>query len=114
MFFLLFPLERTPLPIDYEDEGDQQSIRTFWRREKFLAPPRIEPQTVHSVVKLYRLCHPGKTKCVVPLAARAFGWSSGVTVLPVSHGMRWMWSSVSHLGDFTSKERDPGIHTVGS
>lgn len=115
IFFLLYPLERTLLPIDYEDEGDQQSIRTFWRREKFLAPPRFEPQTVHSVVKLlYRLCHPEKTKCVILHAARTFGWRSGITALPVSHGMRWLWSSVFHPGDFTSKERDPGIHSVVS
>jgi len=27
--------------------------------------------------------------------------------------MRWMWISVSHPGDFTSKKRDPDIHSVG-
>jgi hypothetical protein len=101
-------------PLNRRMKGTDSPSGHFGEEKHFLPPPRFKPQTVQSVVKLlYRPCYPGKTKCVVLHAAKAFWWSSGVAALTVNHGKRWMWISVSHPGDFTSKERDPDIHSLG-
>jgi len=111
-----FPPGKEPCyPLTRRMKGTNSPSGHLGEEKYFLPPPRFERQTVHSIVKLlYWLCHPGKTKRVFLHAARAFGWSSGVIPLTASHGIRWMWSSISHPGDFILKERDPGIHSVGS
>jgi hypothetical protein len=100
-------------PLNRRMKCTNNSSGHFGEEKNLLPPPRFKTQTVQSVVKLlYQPCHPGKTKCVILHAVKAFGWSGGVAALTVNHGMRWIRISVSHFGHFTSRQRRPDIHSV--
>jgi len=41
MPYLLYPLDRTAIPIKYKARGTPELVWRFWKREKFLAHTRI-------------------------------------------------------------------------